>query len=127
MIVSAPKIYQEDITVIDYFVWQLNVSWRVLNTVTDVFSFPIPCCQEGVEDFGNSNGPIFCMKLDNYQGCHQISVREKDRCKLAFFTPDGGKNFLKFYLLNLKSHQNITPRWWGIFKLNEIFYLVTIP
>ena len=91
IILLAPKPRQEDIHIINNFVWRLCVSYRSLNIVTKPFTFPIPRCAESVEDFGYSNGPILFITLDARQEYHQILVRFRDREKLAFFTPDGKK------------------------------------
>ena len=59
--------------------------------MTESFTFPIPRCASSIEDFGDSNGPMFFITLDARQGYHQIAVRGCDQEKLAFFTPDGSK------------------------------------
>ena len=116
MILLAPKPHQEGINNIKDFVWRLCVSYRGLNSVTKPFIFPIPRCAESIEDFGDSNGPMFFITLDTQQAYHQILVRLQDREKLAFFTPDckkkafrvvpfGPKNAPVFYTAMMKTFQ----------------------
>ena len=50
-------------------------------------------------------GLCIYIKMNNCQDYHQISAREKDRYKLAFFTPDGEKKAFKLLLLDLKTRQ----------------------
>ena len=64
MILLAPKPHQEGINNIDDFVWRLCVSYRRLNSVTKSFLFPIPRYAESIEDFGDSNGPMFFITLN---------------------------------------------------------------
>ena len=121
MILLAPKPHQEEVTSIDDFIWRLCVSYRALNAVTKSFTFPIPRCAESIEDFGDSNGPIFFITLDARQGYHQIAVRLRDQEILAFFTPDGSnktfvvipfgpKNEPSFYTAMMKEFQ----REWNV-------------
>ena len=88
MIVLAAKPHQEDITRVEDFVWRMCVSYRKLNSVTHPFEYPIPRCDNAIEDFGNAHGTLFMMSLDNRQGYHQIAVNPGDQEKLAFFGPD---------------------------------------
>ena len=96
--------------------WRLCVSYQSLNTMSKSFMLPIPRCAESIEDFGDSNGPMFSITLDARQGYHQILVRFRDREKLVFFTPDGKKktfrvmpfgpkNTLVFYTGMMKTFQ----------------------
>ena len=87
----APKPHQENVTNIQDFIWRLCVSYRALNAVTKYFTFPIPCCADSIEHFGDSNGPMFFINLDARQGYHQITVSFSDQEKLAIFCPDGSK------------------------------------
>lgn len=56
--------------------WPLCISYRVLNAATETFAFNIPKYQERVEEFGNFNGTIFRIMLNNRQGYYQISVQK---------------------------------------------------
>jgi hypothetical protein len=68
------------------------VSFRPLNRVTKPFTFPIPRCADAIEDLGELERLLlWFISLDCRQGFHQISIRESDQEKTAFFTPEGDK------------------------------------
>jgi hypothetical protein len=90
-IVLAAKPHQEHITDILEFIWRLCVSYRRLNQVTLPFEYPIPRCDDAIDNFGDSAGRLYFIALDNKTGYHQIKVRECDQEKLAFFAPDDEK------------------------------------
>ena len=92
MILLTPKPYQEEVTNIKDFVQRLYVSYYSLNTVTQSFTFLIPCCADSIENFGDSNGLISFIILDDRQVCNWISFLFYDQKKIAFFTQDGSKN-----------------------------------
>jgi hypothetical protein len=75
LVVLAPKPHQEDVTNIDDFVWRMCVSYRRLNSVTLPFEYPIPRCEDAIDDFGDSAGKLFFISLDACSGYHQIVVR----------------------------------------------------
>ena len=56
------------------------------------FQFPIPRCDDTITILGNGAGNIWIIRLDARQRYHQISVREVDREKIAFYAPDD-KNY----------------------------------
>ncbi|MHA7856433.1 reverse transcriptase family protein, partial [Marinobacter shengliensis] len=87
MIVLAPKPHQEHISDIDDFIWRLCVSYRGLNSVTLVYSFPIPRCDEAIDNFAPGAGHLYWISVDCKSGFHQISVRHSDRNKLCFVGP----------------------------------------
>ena len=66
-----------------------SASYRRLNQVTLPFEYPIPRCDDAINDFGDSNSRLYFISLDNKTGYHQIGVRYADQSKLAFFGPDG--------------------------------------
>ena len=68
----------------------MRVSCHRLNQVTLPFKYPIPRC-DNADNFGDSNGRIYFISLDNKTGYHEIGVRFADQNKLAFFEPDGKK------------------------------------
>ena len=70
MIVLAPKPHQETVSTINKCVWRLCASYHALNAVTICFTFTSPRCSESVEDFGDSKGTIFYIKLNNCLGYH---------------------------------------------------------
>ena len=89
MIVLAPKPHQEHIQDIKDFIWRLCVSYRGLNSVTLVYSFPIPRCDEAIDNFAPGAGRLYWISVDAKSGFHQIRVRWADREKLAFAGPNG--------------------------------------
>ena len=95
MIVLAPKPHQEHVTNITDFIWRLCISYRKLNAITLPFEYPIPRCDDAIDDFGEGHGRLHFISLDARSGYHQISVHPADRCKLAFFGPDGKKYTFK--------------------------------
>jgi hypothetical protein len=94
LIVLAAKPHQEHIDDIADFIWRMCVSYRKLNSVTLAFAYPIPRCDDAIDDFGDGVGRLF-ISLDAHQGYHQILVRLSDREKLAFFAPDQKKYTFK--------------------------------
>ena len=92
MIVLAPKPHQEHVTNINDFVWRMCVSYRKLNSITRPFEYPIPRCDDAVDCLGTCIGnKILFISLDAKQGYHQVKVRDSDKEKLAFFSPDNKK------------------------------------
>ena len=91
VIVLAPKPHQEDVKNIDDFVWRLCVSYRGLNAVTKPFTFPIPRCDDALDNFGTRTGTLFWICVDAKAGYHQIAVALDSQEKLAFYLPDGSK------------------------------------
>jgi len=88
MIVLAPKPHQEHIENIDDFIWRLCVSYRGLNSATLVYSFPIPRCDEALDNFAPGSGRLYWISVDAKSGFHQICVRHCDREKLCFAGPN---------------------------------------
>ena len=64
---------------------------QALNSVSLPFKYPIPCCENAIDDFGDSTRKLFFLSFDARSGYHQIAVRSYDQDKLAFFSP-GNKN-----------------------------------
>jgi hypothetical protein len=95
LIVLAPKPHQEHINELDDFIWHMCVSYCKLNSHSLPFAFPIPRCDDAIDDFGDGVGRLWFISLDARQGYHQIRVRLADREKLAFFAPDGKKYTFK--------------------------------
>jgi hypothetical protein len=67
------------------------VSYRRLNSVTLPFEYPIPRCEDAIDDCGDSAGKLFFISLDARSGYHQVAVRACNQDKLAFFSPDNEK------------------------------------
>ena len=90
--VLAPKPHQEHVTDIGDFVWRFCVNYRPLNAVTKPYDYPIPRCDDALEDFGDSKGKLYFISVDAKFGYHQISVNEFSQEKLAFMGP----NYVKY-------------------------------
>ena len=86
LILLAPKLYQDSGNNINDFVWRLYISYRLLNSVTKSFEFPIPRCADNNENFGNFSGRMYFISLDARSDNHQIRVRRRDQENLAFLT-----------------------------------------
>ena len=75
------------------------VDYRKINAVTVVDNEPIPNMEEIISDVG---GAKFFSKIDLCKGYWQIPVREEDKKKTSFVTPDGQYQFkvLPFGMVN---------------------------
>ena len=91
MIVLAQKPHQENIINIADFIWRMCVSYRRLNTITKIFQFPIPRCDDAIIILDDGARSIWIISLGARQGYHQIAVRQSGHEKLAFFAPDDRK------------------------------------
>ena len=78
MIVFATKPHQEEVTNISDFVWRMCISYRKLNAITLPFEYPIPRCDDAIDDFGEGHGRLYFISLDARSGYHQISVHPAD-------------------------------------------------
>jgi hypothetical protein len=67
------------------------VFYRKVKGTTLPFEYPIPCCKEAIEDFGDSTGQLLFISLNARSCYHQILVRACNQDKLAFFSPDNDK------------------------------------
>jgi hypothetical protein len=50
LIVLAPKPQKEHVNDINDFIWHMCVSYRKLNGVTLAFEYPIPRCDDAIDD-----------------------------------------------------------------------------
>jgi hypothetical protein len=66
--------------------WRLVVDFRKLNDVTVGDSFPLPLITEILDSLGKAR---YITTADLTSGFHQVPLREEDRPKTAFSTPDG--------------------------------------
>ena len=73
------------------FVWRFCVNYRPLNAVTKPYDYPIPRCDDALEEFGNSKGLLYFISVDSKSGYHKIYVNEHSQEKLAFMGPDNVK------------------------------------
>jgi hypothetical protein len=66
--------------------WRLVVDFRKLKEVTVEDSFPLPLITEILDSLGKAR---YFTASDLVSGFHQVPLREDDRQKTAFPTPDG--------------------------------------
>ena len=92
MIVLAAKPHQVDVHWKD-FQWRLCVSYRKLNAITKPFQYPIPRCDDAVEEIDTQARYFISIDLDS--GYWQVRASKNARERLAFFTPDGKKTFCR--------------------------------
>jgi hypothetical protein len=90
MIVLAAKPGQDNVPASE-FKWRLTISYRKLNQVTKPFAFPIPRCDDAVEEIGPYAKFFIAFDLDS--GYWQIASDMEARARLAFFTPTGKKRW----------------------------------
>ena len=95
MIVLAEKSHQEIIEDVKKIVWRICVSYRGLNKVTKLYEYPIPCCDMDITIFDIGSTGIYFITVDAKKGYHNITVRECDVEKLAFFGSDNNKYGLR--------------------------------
>ena len=95
LLILVAKLHQEECEDIKELIWRLCVSYRPPNSVTRSFEFPIPRCTDSIEDFDDSNDPIYFILLDLRLVYHQVRVRKSNQEKLAFFAPSGKKKTFK--------------------------------
>ena len=67
------------------------MSYRGLNKVSKIYKYPLPRCDMAITIFEIGSTCIYVNTVDAKQGYRQISVRECDVDKLAFFVPDNKK------------------------------------
>lgn len=65
---------------------RLVFDYRVLNTKILRDSYPLPNISDILDRI---NGTKFFSKIDLVAGFHQLPIKETDKCKTAFSTPDG--------------------------------------
>ena len=94
-IVLAAKPHQEHVLDIKDFIWRMCVSYRKLNSITKPFQYPIPRCDDAISIMVVGTNCVWIITVDARQGYHQVSVKQSDREKLAFFAPDYKKYCFK--------------------------------
>ena len=108
---------------VDKFIWQMCVSYRVLNVTTLPFQYPISCCNLSIDTINEERVAAYIIVLDYFQDYHQAAVNPRDQEKLTFFGPDHGKycstvipfgvtNALPFFLAMIKRSKD---EWTHIF------------
>jgi hypothetical protein len=90
-LLPARKPNQEHITNINNFSWRRCVNYCALNAVTPAFEYPMARCNNSIDNFGDSHGPLFFISVDGKSGFHQVFVSKCSQEKLAFFAPDLNK------------------------------------
>jgi hypothetical protein len=86
LVVLAPKANQEAIPWHEY-IWRLCVSYRRLNQVTCPYAYPMPRCDDAVDEI--PPGMMFFVSFDLATGYWQIIASTATQHKLAFYTPEG--------------------------------------
>ena len=71
------------------------VSYRGLNKVTKVYTYPIPRCDMDVTIFQIGSSRLWIITVDTKQDYHQVKIRQCDIDKLAFFGPNYRKYAFK--------------------------------
>ncbi len=67
--------------------WRMVVDYKKLNDITIKDNHPLPNMEQAVQILGG--GYKFFSKLDMKSGFWQIPIKEEDKFKTAFITPDG--------------------------------------
>ena len=88
MIVLADKPHQENVYDIIKFVWCICVSYGGWNKVTKINEHSISRYDMAITIIELGSAGIYFITVDAKQGYHQISVRDCNIEKLAFFGPD---------------------------------------
>jgi hypothetical protein len=86
LVVLAPKANQEAIPRHKY-IWHLCISYRRLSQVTCPYAYPIPRCDDAVDEI--PPGMMFFVSFDLATGYWQIIASTDTQHKLAFYTPEG--------------------------------------
>lgn len=72
--------------------WRIVIDYRKLNEVTVDDKFPIPNVEDIMDKLGRAQ---YFTTLDLAKGFHQILVKEEDRAKTAFSTPQGHYEYIR--------------------------------
>ena len=83
--ILAPKPHQEHIRNIEDFVWRFCVNYIPLNQVTCLIAYPIPHCNDAVE---NAFKEFWMWLYNAIMGYHQLAIVSKSQEKLAFQGPN---------------------------------------
>ncbi|CAF1521778.1 unnamed protein product [Rotaria sordida] len=67
--------------------WRMVVDYKKLNSITIKDNHPLPNMEQTIQILGG--GYQFFSKLDMKSGFWQIPIKEEDKHKTAFITPDG--------------------------------------
>jgi len=83
------KPHQEHVRNIEDFVWHFCVYYILLNGVTRIIAYPIPCCDSAV--FNKFGSGVWWWMFDALMGYHQLAVNLASQEKLAFQEVDAIK------------------------------------
>jgi hypothetical protein len=86
LVVLASKANQETIPWHEY-VWRLCVSYGRLNQATCPYAYPVPRCDDAVDEI--PSGMMYFVSFDLATGYWQILAEKATQHKLAFYTPNG--------------------------------------
>ena len=86
LLVLSEKPHQENVPWHEYR-WRLCVSYRKTNQVTRPFTFPIPLCDDSVQEINTEEKYFIAVDMDS--GYWQVMEEYGARERLEFFTPDG--------------------------------------
>lgn len=100
-IVLAAKPGQDDTPWCEC-IWHLCVSHRRVNQASRPFVFPVPRCDNAVNDLGPCAKCVISFDLDC--GHWQVTLEEASRAKLAFFAPNGKRCWTVVPMGFLNSH-----------------------
>jgi hypothetical protein len=100
LVVLALKANQEAIPCFEY-IWRLCVSYQHLNQVTCPYAYPMPRCDDALDDIPPGMMFFVCFDLatmffvcfDLATGYWQIATAKATQHKLAFYTPHGLHTF----------------------------------
>ncbi|CAF3236049.1 unnamed protein product, partial [Rotaria sp. Silwood2] len=67
--------------------WRMVVDYKKLNNITIKDNYPLPNMEQAIPVLGG--GYKFFSKLDMKSGFWQIPIKEEDKYKTTFNTPDG--------------------------------------
>ena len=83
------------------FVFRLCISYRMLNTVTRPFTFPIARCDEAVERVGDTQ---YYITTDPDAGYRQVKMNESSKDRTAFFSADGKNHWSSMPMGAMNAH-----------------------
>ena len=66
--------------------WRLCVDYRALNAITEKDVYPLPIIRDVLEKLHDCK---YFSKIDLNKAFHQVPIKESDKMKTSFVTPDG--------------------------------------
>ena len=77
------------------------MSYQKLNQVTRPFTFPIPRCDDAVQDIDIESKYFIAMDMDS--GYWQVLSEEEERERLTFLNPDGKRRWKVMHIGDLNA------------------------